>query len=109
MIRIDIKPLSINQAYKGKRFRTDKYNTFIKQMMLLLPPLKDVPTKDTKDIKIRIEFGYSSMLSDADNGCKTFLDCLVKRYGFDDRYIMEILIQKKIVDKGKEYIIFGFY
>jgi Holliday junction resolvase RusA-like endonuclease len=34
------------------------------------------------------------------------LDCLVKKYGFDDRQIFELYQSKEIVKKGKEYIEF---
>ncbi len=103
MHKVNIKPISINECFKGRRFRTTKYDTYIRQMMFLLPPLINLPAKD---IKVFIEFGYSSMLSDCDNAIKPFLDCLVKKYGFDDRYIVELNVRKKVVNKGNEYIIF---
>ena len=106
MINLNIKALSINKAFQGRRFKTPEYNKFISNMMLVLPKLKDLPTKD---IRLKIEFGYSSKLSDIDNGLKTFLDCLVKKYGFDDRYIIELFVTKKIVKKQKDYIKFIFY
>ena len=106
MIKLNIKALSVNKAFQGRRFKSPEYNKFITDMLLVLPKLKDVPTKD---ICLKIEFGYSSKLSDIDNGLKTFLDCLVKKYGFDDRYIIELFVTKKIVEKGKDYIKFTFY
>jgi len=106
MINLKIKALSVNKAFQGRRFKTPEYNKFITDMLLILPKLKDVPIKD---ICLKIEFGYSSKLSDIDNGLKTFLDCLVKKYGFDDRYIIELFVTKKIVEKGKDYIKFTFY
>jgi len=101
---INIKPLSVNQAYRGKKFRTDKYDSFIYNMMLLLPETIEIPNPDY--IKLDIEFGFSTKLSDLDNPVKTFVDCLVKRYGFDDRHIYELTVIKKIVKKCKEYIKF---
>jgi Holliday junction resolvase RusA-like endonuclease len=106
MIILNIKALSVNKAFQGRRFKSPEYNKFISNMLLVLPKLKDVPTKD---IRLKIEFGYSSKLSDIDNGLKTFLDCLVKKYGFDDRYIIELFVTKKIVEKGKDHIKFTFY
>ena len=35
-----------------------------------------------------------------------FLDCLVKKYGFDDRQIYELTQKKEIVKKGNEFIEF---
>jgi Holliday junction resolvase RusA-like endonuclease len=104
---INIKPLSINEAFKGRRFRSDKYNLFIKNCLSQLPVLIIIP--DKLNIKLAIEFGFSSSRSDIDNCCKTFIDCLVKKYGVDDRYIYELHVFKKVVKKGDEYIKFKIY
>lgn len=104
MIELQIKGLSVNSAYKGKRFRTDSYNAFIKNMMLILPKTVLIPNKDY--IVLTIEFGFSSKLSDIDNCVKSLADCLVKKYGVDDRYIYELKVKKFIVSKGKEFIRF---
>ena len=101
---LQIKPLSVNEAFKGRKFRTDKYDCFIHNMMLLLPKTISIP--DDKNIKLAIEFGFSSKASDIDNCCKSFIDCLVKKYKVDDRYIYELRVVKKIVKKGQEYITF---
>jgi Holliday junction resolvase RusA-like endonuclease len=104
---LKIKPLSINQAFKGRRFRTDLYNDYIKDMKDILP--KEIDISDTKNVKIAIEFGFSTKLSDIDNCIKPFLDCLVKKYKVDDRYIYELHVFKSIVKKGEEYIKFKIY
>lgn len=101
---INIKPLSVNEAFKGRKFRTDKYDCFISNMMLLLPKTIGIP--DETNIKLAIEFGFSSKNSDIDNCCKSFIDCLVKKYKVDDRHIYELRVVKKIVKKGLEYIKF---
>ena len=104
MIKLDIKPLSVNKAFQGRRFKTNDYKRFEKKMLLILPNIK----KDlTGDLKICIEYGFSSKLSDIDNPCKLVLDCLVKKYGFDDRQIYELNQVKKIIKKGNEYIKFS--
>jgi len=104
---IQIKPLSINSAFKGRRFRTDEYDKFIKNMLLLLPKTIEIP--DQTNIKLAIQFGFSSKGSDIDNCCKTFIDCLVKKYKVDDRYIYELHVFKEIVSKGNEFIKFKIY
>jgi Holliday junction resolvase RusA-like endonuclease len=106
MIKLNIKALSVNKAFQGRRFKTKECNKYIENVLLMLPKLKDVPTKD---IRLKIEFGYSSKLNDLDNGIKIFTDCLVKKYGFDDRYIIELHATKTIVNKGEEHIKFTFY
>lgn len=102
MIKIDIKPLSVNGAFKGRRFKTPEYKLYQRNVLLLLPKIK-VPAKP---LRIVYEFGFSSSLSDFDNGVKPFTDILVKKYGFDDRDIYECTIRKVIVPKGKEYVKF---
>lgn len=87
----------------GRKFKTPKYSTYINDMLKILPKLN---ITKTENICLFVEFGYSSKLSDIDNGLKPFIDCLVKKYGFDDRYITELNVRKKLVNKGQEYIIF---
>jgi len=102
--KINIKPLSINEAYQGKRFRTKKYDAFISHIMYLLPKSIVFPNKD--HIVIGLIFGFSSKSSDIDNCIKTFVDCLVKKFGVDDRNIYELHALKTIVKKGDEFIKF---
>lgn len=106
-IKINIRPLSVNECFKGRRYRTDKYDVFIKKMLFLLPSKVEIP--DPTNIKIAIQFGFSSRASDIDNCCKSFLDCLVKKYKVDDRNIYEMHVFKDIVKKGDEYIRFKIY
>jgi Holliday junction resolvase RusA-like endonuclease len=106
-IKIKIKPLSVNEAFQGRRFRTEVYNDFIRKMHYLLP--KDLTIPNEKHIKIAIQFGFSSKASDIDNCCKSFLDCLVKKYKVDDRNIYEMHVFKDVVKKGEEYIRFKIY
>ena len=102
MIKLDIKALSVNQAFQGRRFKTPKYNKYIDEVLSILPRLN--LNKET--YTINIEFGLSSKLNDIDNGLKPFIDCLVKKYNFDDRQIYELNVKKVIVKKGLEYIKF---
>jgi len=104
---LQIKPLSVNEAFKGRKFRTIKYDVFIRNCLLILP--KTILIEDEKNIKLAIEFGFSSKASDIDNCCKSFIDCLVKKYKVDDRFIYELHVFKSIVKKGDEYIKFKIY
>lgn len=104
---LKIKGLTVNQAFKGVRYKTIKYDSFIKNCLVLLPSKIEIP--DKTNVKLAIEFGFSSKLSDIDNCCKTFIDCLVKKYKVDDRYIFEMHVFKTIVKKGEEYIKFKIY
>ena len=103
-MKIEIKPLSINDAWKGRRYRTDKYKAFQKEITLKLPNIKN----DFKGrLRLEIVFGFSSKGSDIDNPLKPFLDCLQKKYGVNDNQIYELNVKKEIVKKGNEFIKFN--
>ena len=102
MTRINIKPLSVNEAWKGKRFKTDKYKEYQKTLLWLLPKIK-IPAPP---YEIYFRFGFSSSLSDWDNPVKPTQDILCKKYGFDDRLIRRAIIETEKEKKGKEYIEF---
>ncbi len=97
-----IKPLSVNQAWQGKRFKTPKYKSYEKELLLKLKKI-DVPEGK---LKLIITFGLSSKLSDWDNPVKPFQDVLQKKFGFDDRRIYRAEINKVDVSKGSEFIEF---
>ena len=102
MPKINIKPLSINCAFQGKRFKTKEYKSYERDCLLILPKIK-IP--DGK-LKISLLFGFSSRLADADNPVKCFIDILQKKYGFNDNLIYEYSIKKIDVKKGDEFIDF---
>tara|TARA_R110001599_G_C11835192_1_gene618785 strand:- start:51 stop:374 length:324 start_codon:yes stop_codon:yes gene_type:complete len=99
-MKVNIKPLSINQCFQGRRFKTPKYKQYEKELMLLLPALS-VPDGL---LEVVITFGLSSKLNDIDNGLKPFIDILQKKYLFNDRDIYKLIVEKKIVPKGAEFI-----
>ena len=101
-MRIDIKPLSVNQAWQGRRFKTKLYDKYISDMLMLLPKLKVSNDK----LELEITFGLSSRSADIDNPLKCFIDCLQKKYNFDDKMIYRLIVNKEITKKGKEYIEF---
>jgi len=102
MVTVNIKPLSVNQVWQGKRFKTKAYTHYERDVLFMLPKMKlpDPP------YKIYFEFGMSNVLSDWDNPIKPVQDILQKKYLFDDRHIMEAHVKKVKVDKGKEYFSF---
>jgi Holliday junction resolvase RusA-like endonuclease len=103
LIQVNIKPLSVNTAWQGKRFKTDLYRQYEKAVLLLLPPF-DIPPAY---LKLVYEFGFSNPQSDLDNPVKPFTDILQKKYGFNDSRVHEIVLRKKLVTKGMEYIKFS--
>ena len=101
-MRIDIKPLSVNKVFQGRRFRTKEYDVYELQIKKLLSKI-DIPTGK---LSITYTVGYSNSASDIDNCIKPFQDILSKFYGFNDNKIYHIEIFKEIVKKGKEFIEF---
>lgn len=106
MYLIQIKPLSVNKAWQGKRFKTQDYIHFSLDTQYLLPRFK---LQRTTNLGLKVEFGFSTRASDIDNCLKTFIDQLVRVYKFDDREIYELKVYKSIVPKGQEYISFEFF
>ena len=103
MITINISPLSVNKAWKGKRYKTDDYRAFEFLVSRTLPKELKIPTGR---LKITLEWGFSSASSDWDNPIKPFQDILQKKYKFDDKMIFEGSVKKVKTEKGKEYIKF---
>lgn len=104
-MRLNIKPLSVNQAWQGKRFKTPAYKRYQNDVMTLLRPF----TVPDGDLRIELVFGFSNAASDWDNPIKPFQDILQKKYGFDDRRIIEAHVKKVKVKKGEEFIEWGIY
>lgn len=103
MVKLNIKPLSVNDAWQGKRYKTDKYKAYEIHVGLMLPKIV-VPDGD---LIAFYEWGFSSPLSDYDNPIKPLQDILQKKYRFDDRRIVKAVIEKKLVPRGQEYIKFN--
>lgn len=101
-MRIEIKPLSVNQVWQGKRFKTKVYKDYEKEALLKLKPMQ---VGDGR-LSISLRFGVSSKNADVDNPIKPFLDILQKKYGFNDRQIYLLTVEKVDVPKGSEYIEF---
>jgi hypothetical protein len=52
MHKIQIKPLSVNAAWKGRRFKTDEYKVYEQVLMYKLPVI-EVP-----EGKLRIDYEF---------------------------------------------------
>lgn len=102
MQTIRIKPLSVNEARQGRRYKTKKYLAYEKMMLMMLRA-EAIPQGK---IRLQVEVWYSNTASDIDNCLKPLLDILQKRYAFNDNMIYQLYIEKKIVKKGEEYISF---
>ena len=103
MDKIDIKPLSVNQAWQGRRFKTKKYINYQNNVLMMLPKVA-IPEPP---LIVNLELGFSNKASDIDNPVKMILDILQKKYKFNDSEIYELNIKKVIVKKSKEYFKFN--
>jgi Holliday junction resolvase RusA-like endonuclease len=104
--KINEKPLSINEAFQGRRFKTPAYKEYENGMLLNMPKAYIY-----KDQMLRVEFffGFSNKASDLDNPVKLLMDIAQKKYGFDDKMVFELNVRKCIVKKGEEFIQMGIY
>ena len=102
-VRIDVKPLSVNEAWQGRRYKTDKYECYERKMLWLLPRIK-LPEPP---FQVYYEYGFSNKRSDYDNPTKMFQDILQKKYKFNDDDIYLATIRKVVVKKGCEYVKFS--
>lgn len=102
-IKIHTKPLSINEAYIGRKFATIKLKWYKETLNNLLPSNYQLPNPP---YFITFKFGFSSPNSDWDNCIKTTQDAIATKYNFNDKLIRRGLVDIEIVPKGKEYFTF---
>ncbi len=100
IINIEVKPLSINKAWRGRKFKTPEYIQFEKDCSYYL--------RNKKMIKGYVEIDYKFLLknakmTDVDNCVKTTQDQLVKAGIIeDDRKIKRFVAEKFQLDKNDE-------
>lgn len=104
--KVNQKPLSVNLAWQGKRFKTPAYKQYEKEMLLMMPAKKiDI----NEMLRIEFFFGFSNAASDLDNPVKLLMDIAQKKYGFNDKNVFELNVRKCLVNKGEEFIQMGIY
>ena len=99
-MKLDIKPMSVNKAWQGRRVKTNEYKKYIAEVLMILKPV-EIPDGY---LELYLKFVFSSGNSDFDNPVKCFVDCLQKKYGFNDKMIKRCTIDVVQVKKGKEFI-----
>lgn len=100
---LPIKPLSLNHAYRGRRFITPELKRY-KEDIARLSPRIVIPAGK---LSVSYVFGVSSKQSDVDNLVKCCQDALAEKYGFNDKMIYRITVEKQDVKKGSEFISFN--
>ena len=104
IINLNIKPLSVNKAWQGKRYKSPEYKKYEIQVLRLLP---DIKIKEFK--RLKITYGFSNMMSDIDNPTKLVLDLLQKKYNVNDRDLIYLVLHKEKTKKREEFIEIDFY
>jgi len=102
-MRLDIKPLSVNEAWQGRRVKTKSYRSYERDVLRILKN-HEIPDGN---LHIDLTFGFSNKRSDIDNPVKCFVDILQKKYGFNDNKIYSMKLKKVDVSKGCEFIEFN--
>ena len=108
MHSIQIKPISVNEAYKGRRFKTPAHKLFNDKVDILLKKMRLPKIKPREPLYIIYRF-YTSAAQDYDNNIKCFQDRLMQRLKTDDRYIYGAFIEKIVTKRGEEKIEFEIF
>lgn len=103
---INIKPLSVNQAYvttkKGRRIKTEDYCAFEKEFLVKIKPF-DMPHE-----RVRLNLLFGIYKGDNDNLVKATQDVLFKKLDLDDKIVFHTSVEKVIVPRGMQFIQFEF-
>ena len=91
----------MNEAWKGRKFKTENYNDFENDLFYLLPKQLKIPEGP---LEISFYFGVSSKNCDWDNPIKPTQDVFCKTYGISDNRIFRGSGEKFLVPKGEEFI-----
>jgi hypothetical protein len=102
-IEMKVKPLTVNQCWKGRRYKSDKYEAYEFLLFYTLPKNIILPPPP---YQVFYEFGLSSSLADWDNPIKPLQDILQQKYKFNDKDIELAHVKKVKVAKGSDYFIF---
>lgn len=101
---LEVSPLSVNKAWKGRRFKTGDYLQFERDVCAVLPISDEEPMEG----ELVVEYIYyikNYGNTDTGNLEKTLTDMLVKRrYIKDDRYIKKLIQTKEKLDGEYEYV-----
>ena len=94
-MKVNIKPISINKIFQGRRFKTPEYSAWREECFFLIKKMK--LKKITGECKVQLTFHCSRnfKMADIDNFCKGSLDALVEAGVIeDDRFIMKLTVDK---------------
>lgn len=101
-IRIQVAPMTVNRAWQGKRYKTKRYEEYEIEMLHALPKDFVMPPEPPYGLEYRV--GFSRVDADLGNIEKPLTDILCKKYGFNDRDVFRIVLEKQIVKRGEEFV-----
>jgi Holliday junction resolvase RusA-like endonuclease len=95
MITLKLRPLSVNEAWQGRRFKTPEYTDYERDVGYLLPVhLRTAPPLGLLEVHYRFHF-KNHKARDWDNPVKPLQDVLVKLGVIpDDRHIYRAVVEK---------------
>lgn len=92
LIRLPIRPMSINSAWQGRRFKTPKYKRYCQAVSCLLPKRETITGYINLEVALYLKYFATS---DVDNFLKPMIDILVSnRIIEDDKFILKITVEK---------------
>ena len=98
-LTINEKPLSVNKAWQGRRFKSKDYTAYEKLLLAILPRKPKICGRVSVSILFHLK---NDKRTDIDNLCKPLLDIIVKRgYIEDDRLIYRLTLSKKKAERDK--------
>lgn len=104
-LSLPFKAFSTNDLYAGRKVRSYKYKTFRKEVLEYLENNYEQKVDLRGNLVLSLEIGYSSPLADASNGIKGIEDVVAEYFKFNDKFIVELHVEKYLVNKGSEYMV----
>lgn len=103
-IHLNIGPLSANQCFTGRRFKTPVYKYWREEIGYLLMNQRPATPHEWCEVELDFHVNNYGML-DVDNMTKSLLDALVEaRILKDDRYVKSIKSTKHIAKDRLQFI-----
>ncbi len=104
-LELKAKPLSINAAWKGRRFKTENYLTYEEEVgyLLLKYPKNKFKLEHKLSVSVKFYLCGHGLRFDVDNLIKPLLDILTKNEIIpDDRIIYKLKAEKIGVENKEE-------
>lgn len=97
-----LKPLSVNKCWLGNKRKTADYRRYEENVRDCIED--KTPIWEKGRLTIHFIFGFSNNSADVDNPIKPLQDILQKVYKFNDKRIFRLIVDKRLVKKGEEFM-----